>query len=113
MDNSKEFYFGGLPESLFGPMVAWLQGKITPGAAGVTPADVTALVNAFVSLTKSEHTAAVSTAQVPPIDAVFMALDIQAEFLKLQAAPSGPPLVAQATLLTTKLDTLANFWLGK
>ena len=112
-ETDKEFYFGGLPESLFNQMVAFLQGKATPGAVGVTAPEATAALTALVSLTKSEHAAAASMGEVRAIDAVFRAIEIQNEFATVNAAGSGAPLIAALANLVTKLDSLTNFWLGK
>ena len=109
MADSKEFFFGGLPESLFGDIIAFLQGV----AAGPTAGDAAAALTALVSLAESEHAAAASNVSVRQMDAVFMAIDLQNEFVKVQAAPSGPLLVAELVKLTQKLDALTNFWLGK
>lgn len=112
MDNSKEYYFGGLPETLFGQILAFLQGLATPGGAA-SAAEATAALTALVSLTKEEHAGAASNVSVRQVDAIFMAIDLQTEFGKVQAAPSGPALVAELGVLTQKLDNLAKFWLGK
>jgi hypothetical protein len=109
MADSKEFYFGGLPETLFGDIIVFLQGV----AAGPNAGDAAAALTALVSLAKSEHAAAASSVSVRQMDAVFMAIDLQTEFGKVQAAPSGPALVAELGVLTQKLDNLAKFWLGK
>ena len=112
-DTDKEFYFGGLPENLYTQMVAFLQGKATPGAPGVTASEAAGALTALVSLAKSEHAAAASMVQVRPIDAVFRAIEIQGEFDKVNGAASGAALVAALASLTLKLDSLTNFWLGK
>jgi|RhiMethySRZTD1v2_1073278.scaffolds.fasta_scaffold300187_1 hypothetical protein len=112
MADSKEFFFGGLPETLFGQIVAFLQGVATPGGAS-SAAEATAALTALVSLTKSEHAAAASSVSVRQMDAVFLVIDLQNEFGKVQAAPAGAALVAELAILTQKLDALTNFWLGK
>jgi hypothetical protein len=110
MADSKEFYFGGLPETLFGNVVAFLQGVAAPGG---NAGDAAGALAALVSLAKSEHAAAASNVSVRQMDAVFMAIDLQNEFEKVQAAPSGPALVAELAKLTQMLDDLTKFWQGK
>lgn len=107
MDSGKEGFFGGLPEDLFNAILVFLQGL----AGGGTPAAAPAL-SALVSLTKSEHAAAASMAQVRPIDAVFKAIELQTDLVALSAAPAAG-LPAALAAFKGKLDNLANFWLGK
>jgi len=113
MDNAKEAYFGGLPESLFALMVAVLQGKATPGAAGVTGPEAAAALATLVSLTNEEHAAAASMVQVRPIDAVFKAIEIKDLFATVQAAGAGSALITALANLKLELDNLTKFWLGK
>jgi len=111
MDNGggKELYFGGLPETLFGQIVTKVQGVAGSGASP----DAAAALVALVSLANEEHAAAASNVQVRQVDAIFRAIEIQAEFNKVLNAPSGPPLVAELTALAGLLDKLRDFWNGK
>jgi hypothetical protein len=107
MDNSKEGFFGGLPEVLFNQILAFLQGLAAGGGAAAAPA-----LSAIVSLAQSEHAAAASTYQVRPIDAVFKAIELNNDLIALQGTPAaGLPNALAA--LKAKLDNLTNFWYGK
>lgn len=107
MADSKEFYFGGLPEDLFAGIVGFLQGV----AGGGTPAAGAAL-SALVSLAQSEHAAAASTVQVRGIDAVFKAIELKADLEALNTV-STAGLPAALAAFKGKLDNLAKFWYGK
>lgn len=107
MPDSKEYYFGGLPEDLFADSVAFLQGVAGGGTAAAGPA-----LSALVSLTQAEHAAAASTFQVRSIDAVFKAIALKADLEALKTAPTAGLPTALAAF-KGKLDNLTNFWYGK
>jgi hypothetical protein len=107
MDNSKEGFFGGLPEDLFNHIVTFLQNLINAGGAPAGPA-----VSVLVSLAQSEHAAAVSTFKFREMDAIFKAIDLQNELLVLEKTPTGALPGALGTY-KGKLDKMRDFWLGK
>lgn len=107
MPDSKEGYFGGLPEDLFNESLVFLQTVAGGGTAAAGAA-----LSALVSLAQSEHAAAASTFQVRSIDAVFRALDLKADLEALKVAPAAG-LPAALAALKGKLDNLTNFWYGK
>ena len=112
MDNSKEGYFGGLPESLFKELVIFLQGKATFTGPGTPGPEVAAALSVLVSLVQEEHAAAASIVQVRLIDAVFQAIQLNDEF-KIAQVATGTALVAELAKLKSLLDDLTTFWQGK
>jgi hypothetical protein len=103
MDTGKEGLFGGLPEVLFGLMIAKLLGSL--GAGG---AEAAAAGQVLVSLAKAEHAAAVST-KARLIDVIVKTVEINAGFEIVKNAGSAG-LPAAYAALKVKLDELAALY---
>ena len=104
MADSKEMYFGGLPEAQFTLLIAKLLASVGTGGAEGNAAGVV-----LVSLAKAEHKAAVST-NARLIDVIVKTVEINALCDTIQTAGAGAPLIAAYGLLVPKLDELANLY---
>jgi hypothetical protein len=102
----KEGDFGGLPSTLFGEVLLFLNGQIaTGGGTGSLAA------TALAMLAEEEHSAANPIDGLPIVEVVFRLLGLDRSFRRLQAAGSGSGnLTTELGNFTSDLTKLRDYW---